>query len=462
MSSDTRNDILSVVQLNTHDEIGGAARLARELHNGLNRGGVPSRFVVGYKRSADASVTEMVSDRYRNPWSRSWLSVAAAMGASPVSFRGKGRLSGALADIALPARALARYRGVDYFGYPAAWHPEDWCGSANLLHLHNLHGGYFDLRALPALSASMPIVITLHDAWLLAGHCGHSFDCERWRIGCGNCPDLSIPPAVRRDGTGRNWLTKRDIFASSRLYVVTPSRWLMGKVPPSILGPAVAEARVIPNGVDLEVFRPQDKRSARAALGIAGDARVLIFAANGGARNPWKDFSTIREAAIQASQSLGREIVLLVIGGQPGDGQIGNVRLRSVGEVSDRRLLARYVAAADVSVHAVKADNFSLWLSESLACGTPPVTVRVGGIPEVVQDGVTGLVVEPGDPAAFGRALVALLSDDQLRGRMSKAGSAHASSHLGLARMVDDYRRLYHEILDREADKSRPGAAQDL
>jgi len=127
----------------------------------------------------------------------------------------------------------------------------------------------------------------------------------------------------------------------------------------------------------------------------------------------------------------------------------------------DRYLLAQYLAAADISVHAVKADNFSLWLSESLACGTPPVTVRVGGIPEVVQDGVTGLVVDPGDAAAFGRALVALLSDDELRVTMSKAGAAYASAHLGSARMVDDYRRLYREILDGEADSRRREAEQE-
>jgi glycosyltransferase involved in cell wall biosynthesis len=100
-------------------------------------------------------------------------------------------------------------------------------------------------------------------------------------------------------------------------------------------------------------------------------------------------------------------------------------------------------------------------LSESLACGTPPVTVRVGGIPEVVQDGVTGLVVDPGDAAAFGRALVALLSDDELRVTMSKAGAAYASAHLGSARMVDDYRRLYREILDGEADSRRREAEQE-
>ncbi len=453
---------ISVVHVNTHDEIGGAARLARELHNGLNRVGEESRFVAGYKRSADSSVTPIGNDKYRNPWSRLWLSAALAVGAAPFSFRGKGRLIGLLGDLALPARALAVHRGLDYFGYPAAWHPDDWCGSADLLHFHNLHGAYFDLRALPVLSMRLPTVITLHDAWLLAGHCGHSVTCERWRTGCGSCPDLSIPPAIRRDGTGRNWRTKRDVLALSKIHVVTPSRWLMDKVQASILGPAVVGARVIPHGVDLEVFRPHSKRLARAALGITDDAAVLVFAANGGARNPWKDFSTIRAAALDAAQTLGRELTLFVVGGELGDERSGNLWLRSVGEVLDRELLARYLAAADVSVHSAKAETFSLWLAESLACGTPPVTVRVGGIPEVVQDGVTGLVVEPGDPAAFGRALVALLRDDQLRTRLSKAGSAFALSHLGMARMVDDYRRLYREILDREAGKSPRGAMKAL
>ncbi len=453
------DDAISVVQVNTHDEIGGAARLARELHNGLNRAGEKSRFVVGHLRSTDFSSTAIDNDKYRNPWSRFWLSAASAVEAAPASFRGKGRLTGLLGNIALPARGLAAYRGLDYFGYPAAWHPEDWCGSADLLHLHNLHGGYFDLRALPVLSTRLPTVITLHDAWLLAGHCGHSISCERWKTGCGSCPDLSIPPAIRRDSTGRNWRTKRDVLSLSKLYVVTPSNWLMDKVQSSILGPAVVDARVIPHGIDLEVFRPHDKPSARAALGIAADARVLVFAANGGARNPWKDFSTIRDAALYAAQTVSSELTLFVIGGERGDERAGNLRLISVGEILDRGLLAQYLAAADVSVHSARAETFSLWLGESLACGTPPVTVRVGGIPEVVQDDITGLVVEPGDSAAFGRALVALLRDDQLRTRLSKAGSEFASSHLGQERMIDDYRRLYREILDREAGRSSQGDA---
>ena len=112
----------------------------------------------------------------------------------------------------------------------------------SVIHCHNLHSGYFDLRALPWLSRVAPVVLTLHDAWLLSGHCAHSFGCDRWKNGCGACPDLSIPPAIAKDGTAANWKRKRRIFERSQLYVVTPSQWMMDRAQQSILAPAIAAA----------------------------------------------------------------------------------------------------------------------------------------------------------------------------------------------------------------------------
>jgi len=74
---------------------------------------------------------------------------------------------------------------------------------------------------------------------------------------------LIIYPAITRDATAYNWRWKREIYAKSRLYVATPSRWLMRKVEQSILASAIIEAKVIPNGVDLTVFHPGDRREAR-------------------------------------------------------------------------------------------------------------------------------------------------------------------------------------------------------
>jgi glycosyltransferase involved in cell wall biosynthesis len=435
--------------VNTHDFGGGAARVAYDLHRGLLSAGDGSVFAVGFKDSDDDLVRRIDSTRYRNAWARFWLAVESALERTPVSFKGKGRLSRYLTDLALPARVLATRRGKEYFGYPGTWHPDDWGSPGQLLHLHNLHGDYFDLRALPMLTARYPTVLTLHDAWLLAGHCAHSFDCERWRRGCGSCPDLSISPAIRRDRSAQNWRVKHDAFAASRLYVATPSRWLMDKVKASMLAPAIAEARVIPNGVDLEVFKPQDKQKARAVLQLPSDAHILVFAAHGGRANSWKDFSTIEAAALQACRTLHRQLVLVVIGGGSGSENQGDLRVHYVPHVAERRVLAEYLAAADVCVHAAHAENFPLGLCESLACGTPAVSVRVGGVPEVVEDGATGFLVDPGDASSFARALVTLLQDDALRDRMGEVASDYATRHLGLHRMVEDYRHWYQEILSR-------------
>jgi hypothetical protein len=67
----------------------------------------------------------------------------------------------------------------------------------DVIHAHNLRGGYFDLRALPELSRVAPLVLTMHDMWLITSHVAHSFECERWRTGCGECP-ISAPTSHSR------------------------------------------------------------------------------------------------------------------------------------------------------------------------------------------------------------------------------------------------------------------------
>jgi glycosyltransferase involved in cell wall biosynthesis len=385
-----------ILQISTSDRGGGAETVALSLHRALRARGHEAWLAVGYRRTDEEGVVEIA-------------------GAG-------GRRGRALRD---PGVVLDTLRGREDFRFPDSRRVLDLLPAApDLIHVHNLHGGYFDLRALLELAARAPLVSTLHDAWLFTGHCAHPLDSDGWLRGCGDCPHLDTYPALRRDGTAFNLARKREIYAGLELAVVTPSRWLMDMVERSILAPSAVRREVIPNGVDLEVFRPGE------ASGRSG----LVFAAQGGPSNQFKDFATLRAAR----ELLERRVEMVALGDPP----------VSQAEVADR------LRAAELYVHPTRADTFPSGVLEALACGTPVVASRVGGIPEQVSDG-TGVLVEPGDPRALADAIESLLADPGRRERMSAAAAADARARFSLDRQVDAYLALYEELAATAAAGSR-------
>ena len=99
-----------------------------------------------------------------------------------------------------------------------------------------------------------------------------------------------------RDATAWNWRRKKRIYAKSRLYVATPCKWLMEKVKDSMLSQAIQEARVIPYGTDLSVFKPGSKVDSRVLFDLPLEADFLIFTANGIRKNIFKDYRARRSA----------------------------------------------------------------------------------------------------------------------------------------------------------------------
>lgn len=285
-------------------------------------------------------------------------------------------------------------------------------------------------------------MLTLHDAWLLSGHCAHSFDCECWKTGCGNCPNLSIYPAIRRDATAYNWQRKAEIYRESQFYVVTPSQWLMDKVDQSMLKPGVVASKVIPNRVDLKAFHPADRASARQDLGLPHDATILLFAANGIRKNIWKDYRTLQSALAEIAKT-GATVLCIALGETAPPEQIGDVAIRFVPYQKDPQQVARYYQAADLYIHPARADTFPTTVLEALACGTPVVASAVGGIPEQVVEGRTGFLVPVGDARAMAGRVLDLLGDDGLRVRMGRQAAGDAARRFGRERMVGEYLAFY-------------------
>jgi glycosyltransferase involved in cell wall biosynthesis len=443
--------------VSTSDVGGGAEKVAHDLYTAYRRRGLTAWLAVGHKFSDSPDILKIGGAAGHNHWARLWTRVSDRL--APLedrSIRGK-RLRRRMQLLGQPGRLLRTYLGQEDFDFPATWellklvpNPPD------IVHAHNLHGGYFDLRALPSLSHCVPLVSTLHDEWTMSGHCAYTLGCERWRTGCGSCPDLSIYPSIRRDSTAFNWQRKREIYAQSRLYVATPSRWLMDRVQASMLLGGVAETRVIPNGVNLSVFRPIDRHSVRTELGLPLDVRILLFAAVGLRNNPFKDYRTLRAAVVLVAERMGGQPLLFVaLGDKAPPEHVGQTEIRFVPFQRDPTAVARYYQAADLYVHAARADTFPNTVLEALACGTPVVATAVGGIPEQIEsfqsghgpDSATGILTPPADAETMAAAIVTLLEDDELRSKLSANAAADARRRFNLERQVSDYLAWYGEVI---------------
>jgi glycosyltransferase involved in cell wall biosynthesis len=218
----------------------------------------------------------------------------------------------------------------------------------------------------------------------------------------------------------------------------------------SMLAPAIVEARVIPNGVDLSIFHPADKEEARSALGIPGGTLVVLFAANALRQNTWKDYRTVRDGvALTVAKMNARNILFIALGQDGPVERIGPAVIRFVPYQAEPKAVARYYQAADVYVHAARADTFPNTVLEALACGTPAVATAVGGIPEQVEDGRSGYLVPAGDAPALAERLTQLLSDHELRGRMGIQAAEAARRRFDLSEQADSYLDWYREVVHR-------------
>ena len=456
---------MKILQVNAVDIGGGAARIAWDLFDAGRQRGHDSWFAVGEKRGNHPDVLEIQHAKYRSRWARQLLSFAAKMDPLIGRVRGAGAFKKFLQrSLGEPRRWFEVNSGKEDFAFPGTWKlldlPPD---PPEIVHGHNLHPNYFDLRYLPRLTRQLPVLLTLHDAWLLSGHCAHSLSCDRWLHGCGECPDLNLYPAVKKDATAFNWQRKRAIFRASRLFIATPSNWLMEKVNQSILADAVIESRVIHNGIDRSIFKPDDKETARAALGMRPGTNILLFAANGIRSNSWKDYRMLRQVVSRVADRMpDREIEFIALGEGAEDDRIGRVRIRFVPFQSDPSVVAMYYQAADIFLQASLADTYPTTVLESMACGTPVVSTGVGGIPEQIvglpetfgayanrnADQPNGVLIAPGDVEAMTSMVVRLMNDPELLHLLS-ANSVKAAEKFDRRKQIDVYFDWYQEIKER-------------
>lgn len=440
---------MKILILNSRDAGGGAAGIARDIADGYVAAGHEVHWLVGLKtRRADPTVTEVAPLFDRGPLR--YLGVQA--------FRcfGGGRASAPLARMRwrrllqnLHARSVwTRFRGREDFHLGGSngirarlpWRPD-------LIHAHNLHGfnhlTHFDLRLLPLLSFSAPTLVTLHDPWLMTGHCAHFFSCERWKSGCGDCPDLRTYPRIPRDATAENWRAKREIYSRSRLHVAGVCDWITHLARASILNTGLASSRTIYNGVKTSLFTPlfeSDRAALRSELDLSPSSFVAVYASELGLRNPYRDFTTMREACERLAVALApRPVVAVELGGDVAQSTTkNNLTVRELGFVP-HRVVIQYLQAGDALLHAAVADTSPTIIYEAMSCGLPAIATGICGIPEQIVDGETGFLIANNTVSVFVQKLQNIAKDPALRERFSGACVRRARGVFSTEAMIANY-----------------------
>ena len=301
----------------------------------------------------------------------------------------------------------------------------------------------------------------MHDAWLLSGHCAHSFDCNLWMTGCSKCPDLTIPVPIERDNAAFNWRRKRKIYRRSKLYIATPCKWLMDKVDHSILNQS--ERKVVPYGVNHIIFKPGDQVEARKKFGIELDAFVMLFSANGIKKSRWKDYQLMRKAVeLIAERKTISKIIFLALGETAPSEYIGDAEIRFMPFRPSPDEVADFYRASDIYLHGAKADTFPNAILEAVSCGLPVIATAVGGIPEQVRglsafghetinrfgsDDATGILVPSGNAESFAAAIEHLAQNKSLRKTLSLNAVRDSHIRFSMERQINTYLDWYKSAI---------------
>ncbi len=324
----------------------------------------------------------------------------------------------------------------------------------DIVHLHNLHGYYLDVRTLFAwlAKANLPVVWTLHDCWPFTGHCAYysMAKCSRWHSGCGHCPQRhAYPQSLLLDQSARNWQEKRTAFLSvPNLTLVTPSVWMGQEASRSFLGKR--PLRVIPNGIDLNDFRPCEEPdlvadvAKRYGLETLKGRRMLLSVAS-----TWEPRKGLDDL-IALAPLLREDLMIVAVGLSPSQRQNLPDNLLGLPRTQTVRELRALYTAADLCLSLSHEETQGLTLLEALACGTQVLCYDATALPETVTDEV-GEVAPEYDLEAVAAAC-ARLCDQPKSPQACRARAEQYEKRGQYAR----YAGLYMELLEHPPEPGNP------
>jgi glycosyltransferase involved in cell wall biosynthesis len=376
---------MKVLLISTCDLDGGAARAAYRLHQGLQSCGTPSQMLVRAKSSLDSTV---ISNR------TAIARLGSVLDYIPLRFYKSRNRKVMFSPQYFPDSVVAQVAKL----------------APDVINLHWACNGYLRIESLARFNK--PIVWTLHDMWAFTGGCHYTQECDRYKVACGQCPQLNSNK--EQDLSRWIWQRKAKAWKNLDLTLVTPSSWLAKCASSSALFQDV-RVEAIPNGLDTQVYKPIERQLARKILNLPQDKQLILFGAGSATSDLRKGFHLLQAALQKLGQSDLKEQAHLVVfgGGNSNDSSELGLTSHYLGKLSDDTSLAIAYAAADVFVAPSVQDNLPNTVMESLACGTPCVAFNIGGMPEMIEHQQNGYLAQPFEIDDLAHGIAWVLADQQ-------------------------------------------------
>lgn len=405
---------MKVLQINNVYNFGSTGKITRDIHHMLLQEGVESLVCYGRRyKTEDKGVTKICSEVY-----------------------GKAN------------NLLSRITGLPYGGCHLATNKLIRIirkEKPDIVHLQCLNGFFVNIYRLIEFlkQEQIPTVLTLHAEFMHTANCGHAYDCQKWKTGCGDCPELrKATGSYFFDRTHESWMRMKRAFEGfEKLTVVSVSPWLMERAKQS---PILADKKhlTIYNGLDTTVFHPYETKHLRQELGIQPEEKVILHVTVGFSLDPNhnKGGYYIRQLA----ERMKNEPVKIVVAGPVETKEQLPNNMVMLGSVNDQKKLAQLYSLADVTVITSKRETFSMVCAESLCCGTPVVGFKAGA-PEQIAISEFGSFCEYGDVSKLKKVIEKQLQSLRQANAIAIKGECNYSSDRMVARYIDIYSQMKGE-----------------
>lgn len=315
---------------------------------------------------------------------------------------------------------------------------------ADIVHYHLIHNNILSLLDIKRIFELKQSVLTVHDPWIVGGHCIHPLQCEKWKTGCHDCEHLKWPFEMDCDKSKDIWEIKKTCFSDVECDIVVASDWMKNYIQSSPITCHFKRIHKIPFGLDIEKYKKISKEMARERLGICEEEQVIAFRAED---HIVKGLSYIVEALELMEQR--KNITILTVGTAilP---ELIKKRYRVIEKGwQDEDGVRLCLAAADIFLMTSLGESFGLMTIEAMASKCAVIVFKDTVLEQVSYAPECGIAVECKSSKAIKHEIEHLLKHKEELQFRGELGREIVEKHYKYSDYLNKHIELYTDLIDR-------------